>query len=744
MAVQIQFRGDTSTNWTLVNPVLADRELGLETDTRKFKIGNGVDAWNALDYLITQGPQGIQGIQGETGPAGPQGIQGLTGATGSQGPQGIQGDTGPAGPQGPQGIQGATGPTGPQGDTGPAGPTGPTGSQGPQGDSAYTVAVNGGFVGTEAQWLASLIGAQGPQGIQGIQGPQGPQGIQGETGIQGPAGAAGTSISFKGSVANPGLLSSSNNAFNDAYVVDSDGDLYVWNGSAWFDVGQIVGPQGPQGIQGIQGPEGPQGPQGIQGIQGIQGETGPAGTTDYNNLLNKPTLATVATSGLYSDLSGRPTLSAVATSGSYADLSGKPTLATVATSGLYADLSGTPTLSAVATSGAYADLSGTPAVYTLPIASNSILGGVKVDGSTIVINNSTGLINTYSPGSSIFAGDVEISLLSNYEGANNSTTILDESMYALPFTVTGSNAKLSTSEYKFGTSSLYIGGDGSYISTPDTSVLSFDTSPFTIEMWIKPLNSHSTPGGLISKRNTSNQGWTVAIYNSNLLFWSTSSGNITGRALNLNAWNHIACVYNGTSIKLYVNGVGNTATNIGSLNNSYPVYIGRSSSSGTEYYNGYIDSLRIKKGTAEYTTDFTPPTSAFTVGTTSIGGSVIYNKGGSYSGSTTFTYNEFTGYLGIGIADPIEKLHVKTGNIKIEGTPGTHGLIFPDTTKQTTATAPITVKDEGVNLTTAATSIDFVGAGVTATNTSGAVTVTIPGGSAAGVGMESVFLMMGA
>jgi hypothetical protein len=43
----------------------------------------------------------------------------------------------------------------------------------------------------------------------------------------------------------------------------------------------------------------------------------------------------------------------------------------------------------------------------------------------------------------------------------------------------------------------------------------------------------------------------------------------------------------------------------------------------------------------------------------------------------------------------------------------------------------ITAKDEGTNLTTAATSFDFVGAGVTATNTGGAVTVTVPGGSGA-------------
>ncbi|MFJ8657435.1 hypothetical protein ACIRNU_34495 [Streptomyces rochei] len=56
---------------------------------------------------------------------------------------------------------------------GPAGPTGPAGPAGAEGDSAYEVAVTNGFTGTEAEWLASLVG---PQGEQGIQGPPGSDG----------------------------------------------------------------------------------------------------------------------------------------------------------------------------------------------------------------------------------------------------------------------------------------------------------------------------------------------------------------------------------------------------------------------------------------------------------------------------------------------------------------------------------------------------------------------------------------
>lgn len=50
MAVQIQFRRDTAANWTSANPTLAVGELGWETDTKQFKVGDGVTAWTALAY----------------------------------------------------------------------------------------------------------------------------------------------------------------------------------------------------------------------------------------------------------------------------------------------------------------------------------------------------------------------------------------------------------------------------------------------------------------------------------------------------------------------------------------------------------------------------------------------------------------------------------------------------------------------------------------------------------------------
>ena len=110
MASRIQLRRGTAAEWTNTtpSPVLAEGELGFETDTGKLKIGDGTTTWAALSYVA------IQGVQGTTGPAGSgaQGTTGAQGATGTQGANGLQGIPGPNGTQGTDGAQGAQGASG--------------------------------------------------------------------------------------------------------------------------------------------------------------------------------------------------------------------------------------------------------------------------------------------------------------------------------------------------------------------------------------------------------------------------------------------------------------------------------------------------------------------------------------------------------------------------------------------------------------------------------------------------------
>ena len=67
MAIQIQFRRGTASEWASVNPILAEAEMGLETDTQLFKIGNGTQNWNSLPYGGIRGFTGSIGLVGSTG-----------------------------------------------------------------------------------------------------------------------------------------------------------------------------------------------------------------------------------------------------------------------------------------------------------------------------------------------------------------------------------------------------------------------------------------------------------------------------------------------------------------------------------------------------------------------------------------------------------------------------------------------------------------------------------------------------
>ncbi len=59
---RIQLRRDTALAWNTLNPILHDGEMGVESDTRQFKIGDGVTAWNTLSYGGLQGPPGAAGF----------------------------------------------------------------------------------------------------------------------------------------------------------------------------------------------------------------------------------------------------------------------------------------------------------------------------------------------------------------------------------------------------------------------------------------------------------------------------------------------------------------------------------------------------------------------------------------------------------------------------------------------------------------------------------------------------------
>jgi hypothetical protein len=60
--LRFQFRRDLANTWSSVNPILAQGELGLETDSTKFKLGDGTTEWNDLSYVGIEGPAGTPGV----------------------------------------------------------------------------------------------------------------------------------------------------------------------------------------------------------------------------------------------------------------------------------------------------------------------------------------------------------------------------------------------------------------------------------------------------------------------------------------------------------------------------------------------------------------------------------------------------------------------------------------------------------------------------------------------------------
>jgi hypothetical protein len=132
-----------------------------------------------------------------------------------------------------------------------------------EGDAWYDSATANLYVYYDGYWVEASSPNDGPTGTTGPTGPTGPQGVN---------------INFSGSVANTGALPTGA-AVNDAYIVDEDGNLWVWNGSSWDDAGQIVGPQGQTGPTGATGATGPTGTATLTRYRFVAtgGETGVSG-----------------------------------------------------------------------------------------------------------------------------------------------------------------------------------------------------------------------------------------------------------------------------------------------------------------------------------------------------------------------------------------------------------------------------------------------------------------------------------
>jgi len=224
-------------------------------------------------------------------------------------------------------------------------------------------------------------------------------------------------------------------------------------------------------------------------------------------------------------------------------------------------------------------------------------------------SNSTDF-SDYAVDSDASFDSVSLLLHGDGDGIYNPTAITDSSSAARPVTV-GGNAKASTIHSKFGGASLAFGGSVDFAAVAGASSFAFGTGDFTIELFIR---TASDKGGLVLQPIT--LGWGLLLYGGNLYFQRAYNAQtlltVIAPPIFDSTWHHIAVTRSGGINRIFIDGIAQGSAVLDSTNYAVtgPVRIGHSPAA-LQYFTGNLDEVRITKGVARYTANFTPPTQAF-------------------------------------------------------------------------------------------------------------------------------------
>ena len=218
----------------------------------------------------------------------------------------------------------------------------------------------------------------------------------------------------------------------------------------------------------------------------------------------------------------------------------------------------------------------------------------------------------------------KVSLMLHANGANASTTLIDDSFLKKTVVASG-NARISTNASKFGGSSFYFDGSdaaNTHIEIPADVDFDFSAA-YTVEFWINPSAYKATNVWLYQQSNAlgsaaplridlSSSGTVVVLGSSDNTGWLFTSGFQSTSTAPIGAWTHIAVTDDGVTARLFVNGVlESSRASWLKIQSTYPLLIGGAYTSGDREFNGYMDDFRITKGVARYTANFTPATQEF-------------------------------------------------------------------------------------------------------------------------------------
>ena len=195
---------------------------------------------------------------------------------------------------------------------------------------------------------------------------------------------------------------------------------------------------------------------------------------------------------------------------------------------------------------------------------------------------------------------------------NPNPSIIDKAQKAQPFEFYG-NASGSNTQQLFSSSTMKFDGNGDYILLREGFPIPSGGS-FTIEAWARPSAWSSSMTALFAF-NAKSSGTNVLLYTSQGINYGDSNYYSGSAPLTLNVWNHIAVTYDGTNLKSYVNGTlrtTNAYTPVVTLEDCTFVlgaeFDGGNAGAPGNYFNGYIQDVRVSTGLVRYTSNFTPPT----------------------------------------------------------------------------------------------------------------------------------------
>ena len=215
-----------------------------------------------------------------------------------------------------------------------------------------------------------------------------------------------------------------------------------------------------------------------------------------------------------------------------------------------------------------------------------------------------------------------VSLLINADGlADGSTSVVDASNNSLSIAAQG-DAQVDTTIFKYGTGSMQFDGSGDRFQIANNSLLDLGTGQFTVEFWVRSnvsWTSYSVEyAHLVGKGSGTTTGsWALSAFNGNIWFRIPGGSAVQGSTtLSANTWHHLAATRDASNVvRVFVDGVldgsGTNSTN-GTSSESFNIGDRRIGDPSANYpFNGYIDDVRITKGVARYTANFTPPTNTF-------------------------------------------------------------------------------------------------------------------------------------